>query len=205
LTFNALDYLLMLILLLGVAWGMIRGAGKLLIGLFSLYVGLVASLLLYRPLGNFFRQLLPAMSVSGSQSLAFVVLLLVLVNGFSLLTRYFATPPEERKKGSRGAVKEAVSKGGQRFLTGPLNTLLGLILGFVVTVVWLSLILGVLQFFFRSGVSFGGGAGAALRVQLDNSGLLPWFNYALEQIYWSVSIWVPGGVPDLFANLLGQS
>jgi hypothetical protein len=90
-------------------------------------------------------------------------------------------------------------------LTGPLNTLLGLILGFVVTVVWLSLILGVLQFFFRSGVSFGGGAGAALRVQLDNSGLLPWFNYALEQIYWSVSIWVPGGVPDLFANLLGQS
>jgi len=67
------------------------------------------------------------------------------------------------------------------------------------------LILAVLQFFLRSGVSFGGGAAAALRVQLNSSGLLPWFNYALQQIYWSVSIWVPGGVPSLFANLLGQS
>jgi hypothetical protein len=203
--FNALDFLLILFLFIGAAWGVMRGAGKLLIGLFSLYVGLVISLLLYQRLGNFFRQLLPEMSVSGSQSLAFVVLLLVFVNGFSFLTRYFTTPPEERKRSSRGAVEETVSRGGQRFLVGPLNTLLGLALGLVVTTVWMSLILGVVQFFFRSGVAVGGRGLGAMHVQLNNSALVPWFNYFLQRIYWSVSIWVPGEVPGLFASLLGQS
>jgi hypothetical protein len=201
--FNALDYLLIFILIVGAAWGMIRGAGRLLIGLFSLYVGLVISLLLYQPLGNFFRQLLPAMSVSGSQSLAFVVLLFVIVNGFAFLTRYFTTPPEERKLSSKGAVEETVTRGWRRFVAGPLNTLLGLGLGLIVTGVWMSLLLAVVQFFFRSGVSVGGVS--ALRVQLDNSTLIPWFNYALERIYWSVSIWMPGQMPGLFASLVGQS
>ena len=203
--FNALDYLLILFLLVGATWGMTRGAGRLLIGLFSLYVGLVISLLLYQRLGNFFRQLVPAMSASGSQSLAFVVLLLAFVNGFSFLTRYFTTPPEERKPSSRGAVEETVSRGWQRFFVGPLNTLLGLALGLIVTTVWMTLLLAVLQFFFRSGVSFGGRGLGTLHSQLNSSTLLPWFNYVLARIYWSVSIWMPSGVPDLFANLLLQS
>ena len=200
--FNALDYLLILILVVGAAWGMIRGAGKLFIGLFSLYVGLVISLLLYQPLGNFFRQLLPAMSVSGSQSLAFVVLLFVIVNGFAFLTRYFTTPPEERRPSSKGAVEETVTRGWRRFVAGPLNTLLGLGLGLIVTAVWMSLLLAVVQFFFRSGVSVGG---SALHAQLNNSTLIPWFNYVLARIYWSVSFWIPGQVPGLFASLVGQS
>jgi hypothetical protein len=203
--FNALDYLLILFLIVGAAWGMIRGAGKLIIGLFSLYVGLVISLLLYQPLGNFFRQLVPAMSVSGSQSLAFVILLFVIVNGFAFLTRYFTTPPEERKLSSKGAVEETVSRGWRRFVSGPLNTLLGLGLGLIVTVVWMSLLLAVVQFFFRSGVSVGGGGTSAFHVQLNNSTLIPWFNYVLERIYWSVSIWMPGQMPGLFASLVGQS
>jgi hypothetical protein len=196
--FNALDFLLMFFLLVGVAWGLLRGAGRLLIGLFSLYVGLVISLLLYRPLGNFFRDLLPAMSVEGSQSLAFVVLLLAFVNGLSFLTRYFSTPPEDRRRREKGELQEAVTKGGRRFLTGPLNQLLGLLVGFLVAVVWISLILGVLQFVTSAGL-YGG----ALRRQLDTSVLVPWFNYALVRIYWSVGIWVPGGAPGLFSRLLG--
>lgn len=198
--FNALDYLLIFFLVVGAAWGMMRGPGRLLIGLFSLYVGLVISLLLYRQLGDFFRGLLPAMSVSGSQSLAFVILLLAFVNGFNFLTRYFATPPEERKRKSRGEVEEVVAHSGRRFLTGPLATLLGLVVGLVVTVVWISLILAVFQFALRTGVPGGSG----LRGQLSTSTLVPWFNYILVLVYRSVSIWVPGGVPSIFANLLGQ-
>jgi uncharacterized membrane protein required for colicin V production len=203
--FNALDYLLIFFLVLGTVWGLLRGGGRLLIGLFSLYVGLVISLLLYRPLANFFRQLLPAMSVSGSQSLAFVLLLLVLVNGFSFLTRFLGTPPEERRRKPRGELEEAVAQGSRRFLTGPLNQLFGLLVGFIVTVVWISLIMAVLQFAVQAGWPAANSSRVALQGQLGSSTLIPVFNLVLERVYWSVRIWVPGEVPGLFAGLLGKS
>ena len=56
---NALDFLLIFFLVVGALWGLLRGAGKLLIGLFSLYVGLVVTLWLYRPLADFFREVVP--------------------------------------------------------------------------------------------------------------------------------------------------
>ena len=201
--FNALDYLLIFFLVMGTLWGLLRGGGRLLIGLVSLYVGLVISLLLYRPLASFFRDLLPSMSVSGSQSLAFVLLLAVLVNGFSLLTRLLSTPPEERKRKKRGELGEAVAQGSRRFLTGPLNQLFGLLVGFVVTVVWISLILAVFQFAVQSGWPAANSTRMAIQGQLGASTLVPVFNLALERIYWSVRIWVPGEVPSLFAGLLG--
>lgn len=200
--FNALDYLLVFFLLVGALWGLLRGAGKLLIGLFSLYVGLVIALWLYRPLAAFFRDLLPEMSVQGSQALAFVLILFVSVNGISYLTRVFATPPEERKRKQRSDLGEAVAEGGQRFLTGPLNQLVGLILGIIVAVVWISVILAALQFVLRSGLPVSGIG--AFRRQLEASTLVPWFNYALSLIYSAVSFWIPGGVPNIFAGLLEQ-
>jgi uncharacterized membrane protein required for colicin V production len=202
--FNALDYLLIFFLLVGALWGLLRGAGRLLIGLFSLYVGLIISLLLYRPLANFFRDLLPGMSRTGSQSLAFVFLLLALVNGFSFLTRYFATPPEERRHKERGQVQEAVAKGGQRFLAGPLNQLGGLLVGFVVTIVWISLLLAIFQFAVKAGWPAANHTRLAIQEQMGSSILVPTFNYALVRIYWSVKIWVPGDVPSIFAGLLKQ-
>ncbi len=201
--FNALDFLLIFFLMVGALWGLLRGAGKLLIGLFSLYVGLVISLWLYRPLGQFFRDLLPTMSVQGSQALAFVILLFVLVNGISFFTRFFATPPEERKRKPRGEVQEAVTKGGQRFVTGPLNQLMGLVLGIVVAIIWVSLILAVSQFVLRSGFVTGSSAGA-FRQQLDTSVLVPWSNYALTLIYMAVSFWIPGDAPNILAGFMEQ-
>jgi len=201
--FNALDSLLVFILLLGTVWGLLRGAGRLLIGLFSLYVGLILSLLLYRPLAEYFRSLLP-MSQHGSESFAFVFLLLVFVNGFSFLTRYFATPPEERRKKKKGEVQEAVVKTGRRFLTGPLSQLGGLVVGFVVTIAWLSLVLAVFQFVVKAGWPAANQTRLAIQEQLNTSFLLPWFNYALFIIYRSVKIWVPGRVPSIFAGLLEQ-
>jgi uncharacterized membrane protein required for colicin V production len=200
--FNSLDYLLVLILFIGAVWGLLRGAGKLLIGLFSLYVGLVISLLLYQPLANFFRNVLQTMSVSGSQSLAFVFLLLVSVNALSLLTRYLSTPPEERKRKKKSELQEAVTKGGRRFLTGPLNQLVGLLVGFLVTIVWISLILAVFQFAVRSGWPAANDARVAIQAQLGASTLVPVFGEALNRIYWSVSIWVPGEVPTILSGLL---
>jgi len=200
--FNMLDYLLVLVLLIGVFWGLMQGVGRLLIGLFSLYVGLVASLLLYRPLGAFFRELLPGMSVSGSQALAFVFLLLLIVNGLSLLTRFLGTPPEERKRKKKGEMQEAVERGGTRFVIGPLNALGGLLVGLVVTAVWTSLILAVLQFALRAGGPVRG-VGASFAHQLSMSALVPVFNYVLFLVYRSVSVWLPGDqIPGIFAKIL---
>lgn len=201
--FNALDFLLIFFLVVGALWGLLRGAGRLLIGLFSLYVGLVITLWLFRPLAQFFRELLPSMSIQGSQALAFVILLFVLVNGISFFTRFFTTPPEERKRKPRGEFQEAVTKGGRRFVTGPLNQLAGLVLGIVVAVIWVSLILAVSQFVLRSGFVTGSGAGA-FRQQLDTSVLVPWFGYALTLIYMAVSFWLPGDAPNILSGLTGQ-
>ena len=200
--FNALDFLLIFFLLIGALWGLLRGAGRLLIGLFSLYVGLVIALWFYRPLGQFFRDLLPAMSVQGSQALAFVILLFAIVNGISFLTRFFATPPEERRRKQRSELQETMTKGGQRFLTGPLNQLVGLLLGIVVAVIWISLILAVFQYVFRSGLPVSGAG--AFRSQLAISTLVPWFIYALLFIYSAVSFWIPGDAPNIFSGLLEQ-
>jgi len=201
--FNALDFLLIFFLVIGALWGLLRGAGRLLIGLFSLYVGLVIALVLYRPLAAFFRDLVPEMSVSGSQALAFVILLLAFVNGISFLTRYFGTPPEERRRRKRGDVQEAVAEGGMRFLTGPLNQLVGLVLGILVAIVWVSLFLAVIQTVLRAGIATGSGV-AAFRAQLQTSVLVPWFNYALALIYSAVSFWIPGDAPNILSGLLGQ-
>lgn len=201
--FNALDLLLIFFLVVGALWGLVRGAGRLLIGLFSLYVGLVIALWLYRPLAEFFRNLLPAMSVPGSQALAFVLLLFVFVNAISFITRFFTTPPEERKRKPRGALQETVTKSSQRFVTGPLNQLLGLVLGIVVAVIWVSLIVAVSRFVLRSGFVTGSGV-SAFRRQLETSVLVPWFNYALGLFYSAVSFWIPSDAPNILSGLLEQ-
>ena len=202
--FNMLDYLLLFLLVMGSLWGLLAGAGRLLVGLFSLYVGLVISLLLYQPLAGFLRDLLPGMSITGSESLAFVFLLLTFVNGLSFVTRYFGTPPEERRKKKRGRVQEAVAKEGTRFLTGPLNQLGGLVVGFVVTIVWLSIMMAVFQFAVKAGWPTANSVRAAVEQQISTSALLWMSNYALYLIYRSVSIWVPGELPSIFRGLLSQ-
>ncbi len=202
--FGALDYMLVFFLILGTVWGLLRGATRLLIGLFSLYVGLILSLWLYKPLANYLRSLLPGMSITGSEALAFVFLLLVLVNGFAFFTEYFSTPPEERRRKKRGEVQEAVAQTGRRFLTGPLSAIGGLVVGFVVTVVWISLLLAILQFVVQAEWPIANGARFTFQGELATSTLKPTFNQILTLIYRSVKIWVPGEVPSVFSGLLSQ-
>jgi uncharacterized membrane protein required for colicin V production len=202
--FGPLDFLLIFFLVLGTVWGLLRGATRLLISLFSLYVGLILSLWLYRPLANYLRSLLPSMSVNGSEALAFVFLLLVLVNGFNFFTEYFSTPPEERKRKKRGEIQEAVAQTGRRFLTGFLSQIGGLAVGFVVTVVWISLLLAILQFVAQAEWPVADGVRVIFQQQLGGSALKPTFNEILALIYRSVKIWVPGEVPSVFAGLLSQ-
>ena len=106
---NTLDLLLLVILFIGILAGFVRGAISQLVSVVSIWLGLVATLWLYKPLSE--RILQPEVSGFGiaktpADVLAFVILLLVFFNAFRLLVKYLAVPPEEkkRKKRRRGKV-----------------------------------------------------------------------------------------------------
>ncbi len=204
--FNMLDYLLVLLLLVGTFGGVMQGIGRLLIDLLSLYIGLVASLLLYRPLGQFFRELLPAMSTSGSQALAFAFLMVLIVGGLSFVGRFVSKPPEEKKRSGNQDLEFTENKRSCRDLAlRVVSQVGGLIVGFIVAVVWISLFLAVLQFLLSVGADTAvrGGAGGNIRRQLQTSALVPIFNYVVYLIYRAVRFWLPGHTtPAIFSQII---
>ncbi len=198
---NTLDLLLIVILVVGILAGFVRGALAQIISVASIWLGLVATLWLYKPLSE--RVLQPETSGFGiaktpADVLAFLILLLVFFNAFRLLVNYLAVPPEEKKKkkrkrGTVGPPEEIAPSATQRFITGPLNALGGLVMGFILTTVWLALIFGVIQFIFQptgTDVPYSGFAGG-LVTNLRTSTLLPLLNQVLAAIVQSVSLFVP--------------
>jgi hypothetical protein len=203
---NAFDYLLILILLVGAVWGALQGMGRLLIWIFSLYIALIIALLTYQPLGYFFLDLVPAFSLIGGQALAFTIVLFIVFGGTNLFVHVANIPPEERRR--RGNISFAELKHAgwqiwvQRLVIGPLTTLIGFVVGLMVTAAALSLVLGVLQFLIRAGIATGT-LSTNLRDQLHTSSLLPMFNIVLYILYRAVRIWLPGGeVPGIFSQIL---
>jgi uncharacterized membrane protein required for colicin V production len=201
--FNALDYLLVVLLLVGTFWGLMQGVIRLLTDLLGLYIGLVVTLLLYRPLAGFFQDLVPAMSNQGSQALAFGLLIMIFVNGLGLVSRFTGIPPEERKRKKKLDVEKAAAPGCERYIWGGVSQLGGLVVGFLVSVIWLSMLLAVLQFVLRTGGDSAVRASSGLRFQLQTSLLVPVFNYVVFLIYRSVRFWLPGDqVPAIFSIIL---
>ncbi|MGQ9785172.1 MAG: hypothetical protein ACUVSJ_01795 [Anaerolineae bacterium] len=203
---NAFDYLLILILLAGAMWGAFQGMGRLLIWIFSLYIALIIALVSYQPLGYFLLDLIPAFSLIGSQALAFTVVLFIVFGGTNLFVHVANIPPEERRRRGGTPFTELGDTDWRtwvhRLVVGPLTTLIGFIVGLVVTAAALSLVLAVLQFLVRGEVATDT-LGAILRDQLRTSSLLPMFNIVLYVLYRAVRIWLPGGeVPGIFSRIL---
>jgi hypothetical protein len=193
---NELDLLIALILVLGVVYGLMRGAGKQLIGLFSLWLSLIISLWLYKPLSDEIIGGVLAMSAFGRDTIAFVALMLFFSNLIGLIVRATATPPEEKKRKKVSDLEEVIEKGSQRFIFGPLNYLGGLVLGFVVTVIWLSLGLALLQF------SLSAVPESALANTVRGSQLVGIFNNTLGYVFLSVKLFIPSRLPGIFATML---
>ncbi|MCS7259704.1 MAG: hypothetical protein NZ765_02835 [Anaerolineae bacterium] len=203
---NAFDYLLIMVLLVGATWGALQGMGRLLIWIFSLYIALIIALMTYQPLGYFFLDLVPAFSLIGGQALAFTVVLFIVFGGTNVFVHLANIPPEERRRRGNISLAELRNAGWQiwmqRLLIGPLTTLIGFMVGLMVTAAALSLVLGVLQFLTFAEV-MPGTLGANLRDQLRTSSLLPMFNIVLYGLYRAVRIWLPGGeVPGIFLRIL---
>lgn len=198
---NTLDLLFIVILFVGVLAGFVRGAVSQIVSVVSIWLGLVTTLWFYKSLSE--RILQPDTSGFGMEEtaadvLSFLLLLLIFFNAFRLLVKYLAVPPEAKKKklkkrGKVGVEEEVTPSPVQRFIVGPLNALGGLAMGFILTTIWLALLLGVIQFIFQptdTSVPYSGFAAGLVR-NLRTSLLLPLLNQVLGTIVQSVSLFVP--------------
>jgi hypothetical protein len=152
-------------------------------------------------LGAFFKELLTALSQSASQGLAFIVILVVFVNALILLTRLLSTPAEDRKRKDLRDVQDIIEQDEKRKRADPLSQLGGLILGFILTLIWISLVMGVVQFILRASGQMGGG----LLNLIHTSALVPMFNLVLFFFYRAVAFWMPGESPPGIFSKIFQS
>ncbi len=198
---NSLDLILIVILFIGILLGFVRGLFPQVISAVSIWLGLVVTLWLYVPLSTQILQPKTSgfgMAKTAADTIAFIVLLLVFFNGFQLLVKYLSAPPEEKKKkkkkkGKVGPIEEPIATPTQRFITGPLNALGGMAMGFLLNTLWIALILGVLQFIFQptgTDVPYSGFSKGLVN-NLRSSALLPVFNMVLNVIMQSVDLFVP--------------
>jgi hypothetical protein len=205
---NTLDLLLLLLLFIGMMVGFVRGAVSQIVSMVAIWLGLVTTLWLYRPLSERIVQEILPMGKIGGDTLAFVFLLMVFFAGFNIIIKKLAVPPEEKKKKRRkdadDPLAEAAKTTSER-VAGCLNAVGGIAMGFLLTVLWLALLVGVLQFIFQdTGTSvpytgFSRGLVSNMRTSL----LLPWFNQVVWALAASLRFFIPKNA-DLFEIVLQQ-
>jgi hypothetical protein len=142
---------------------------------------------------------------TGSDTMAFLILFVVFFNAIRFIIKHFSTPPEERKmkkKSKDDPLAEAAKSATQRFVIGPLNMVGGSIMGIILTILWLAILLGVLQFIFQPTEVEVRGFAARMTSNLKNSALLPYFNRVLGMLVTSVNYFVPSNA-DILKKVLG--
>lgn len=202
---NTLDFLLILFLFIGMLIGLVRGVMPQVVSLMSIWLGLVVTLWLYKPFS--FRILQGVgFAKSTADTLSFLILITVFFNAVRLVVRYLTVPPEERKKKKKDPddpLAEAAKTATEKYVLGPLKALGGMVLGLVLMTLWLSLILGLLQFIFQDALFEGGAVPrTGLRNELRYSLLVDYyFNPVLWGLAQSVDFFIPKNA-DIFRSLL---
>ena len=204
-----LDLLLFLLVVGTMLWGMFRGVVRQLISLLGLYVALVASLWLYPSFAILVGALIPNLSQSGRETIAFLFLFILVSNIVSAMVRsVFVTPPEERKRKKpreEEGITDAAAKTAQRFIFAPLNLVGGMVLALISVCVWISLVTTLLRYSLAVPWLAYDGLRVFLLGGFRQSRLIPLFDAALRIIYTSVSPWVPrtgGELPAIFSGQL---
>jgi len=204
---NALDLLLLFIMLMGIVVGVLRGMLPQLFSLASIWLGLVITLWLYKPFSIYILQGLGIPSV-GSDTMSFLMLLFVFFNAIRFAIKSMSTPPEERKLKKKSKVDplaEAAKSATQRFVIGPLNLLGGGVMGFILITLWIALIIGVVQFIFQPTEAPAGqvsGFSGSMINNLTTSKLVPLFNQVLMILTQSVNWFTPRNA-DILKKVLG--
>lgn len=203
--FNTLDLLLLVFLFIGVLIGLVRGTIPQIISLVSIWLGLVVTLWLYKIFSFRILQGL-GMAKTGADTLAFIIVLIVCFQAIRLIIKMLATPPEDKRKRKKSEVDplaEAAKTATERFIVGPLNMLGGMVMGFILMALWLTLILGITQFLLQpSEVTAEVGSFAdRMAGHLSGSSLVPIFNSILWLIVRSVEFFVPANA-DIFRKVV---
>jgi hypothetical protein len=207
---NWVDLLLFLIVIGTMLWGMFRGVVRQLISLLGLYVAIVASLWLYPGLAILVGRLVPNLSQSGRETIAFLFLFILVSNIVSAMLRsVLVTPPEERKRKKpreQEGIVDAVAKTSERFIFAPLNLLGGMVFAFISVCVWVSLVTALLRYGLAVPWLAYDGVRAFVFQGLLESRLSGLFDQVLSIVYASVSPWVPrtaeGELPAIFSGRL---
>lgn len=207
-TLNEFDLLVIIFLLIGVIYGAFRGAGRQIIGLFSAWLGLIVCLWLYIP---FSRRILKGIFLKQENvesasnvvfdTFAFFMLLIV----FSAIVQFIivqTTKSPEEKTDQSG--KTFIDRANQKNTISIVNLLGGLITGFVVTAVWVSILMAPVQHALFS-MNTSSGFFIQLKSAMSTSFLVPYFKLVLGGIYASIQFFIPssGGLPVIFRSFLG--
>jgi hypothetical protein len=211
---NALDLFLIVVVFVGLIIGFIRGLAPQLVSLASIWFGLLVSLWLYRPFSNNILQgvaqkMFERNAKIGSDTLAFLIMLIICFHTIRLIVRYLTKPPEEKvqkgkkKKGVVGPVDAPPPTAMQRLVIGPLTAIGSMALGIILTVLWTSIILGAIQFF-TGAFEAGGVARPGLVGQLNSAFLVPYFNRVLRLLVLSVSLFEIWPEPNILEQVVDK-
>lgn len=204
---NAFDLLMIVFLLIGIIYGAFRGAARQLMGLFSAWLGLIICLWLYIP---FSRRILRGLFLKTTDSasannvvfdtFSFFLLVIIFATIVQLIFIYTTKSPEEKRDTSGTSFMDRAE---EKSSVSMLNVVGGLITGFIVTAVWISLFMAPTQyaiFSIRSSNNFLN----SLRVAMNTSALIPYFQIVLSWIYQSIQFFIPPtGLPVIFRGFLG--
>ena len=202
---NAFDLLLLVFLLIGVMYGALRGAGRQLMGIISAWLGLIVCLWLYIPfsrriLMGLFKNAEPSVARTAIfDTFAFIMLLIIFAGLIQFIIIQTTKSPEERTDGSG---KSFAEKANDNTTINVGKTLGGIVMGFIITTIWLSVFIAPIRFAIFNVESTNGFV-LGLRGAMNTSGLLPYLASVLRLIYVSIQLFIPPtGLPAVFSGFL---
>ncbi len=177
---NPFDVLIAFAMIAGVALGFIRGLLRMAFSVIILYIATVMAMSFYVPVGGFIRRMIPAFSEAASETLAFMLLLiLIAVLLHFLLNRTY---------------KETEWPGVRQ-----IDQLGGMVFGFLATTLWIGLVLVGIDFILGTPSPGGEAARSTLKTSFYNSNLVPIFFRFLPIAFATLKPWVPRGrLPEIF-------
>lgn len=172
---NPFDVLIVVALLAVVAFGFVRGLVRMALSLLVLYLAAVAAMTLYVPASRWLR-FVTQLPQSISQGLSFFLILVLVSAAINFVLR--RTYKETELPGVR-----------------QIDQLGGMVIGFVLGVIWIGLSILVLAFFLRTPLGHEAGVQQVMVGYFRRSSLIPVFYRVLPVAVATLRPWMPKGLP----------
>jgi uncharacterized membrane protein required for colicin V production len=176
---NPYDILIVFILLVGAAWGFVRGLVRMALSLVVLYIAAVLAMTFYDNLGRLISYMASS-PIYISEAIAFLFIMAVLVIAFNAILR--RTYRDTELPGIR-----------------QIDQLGGMIIGFVIACLWIGFGILVLAFVLGTPVTEEDSLRLNLIGYFQDSSLIPVFYNLLPVALATLRPWMPRGLPpDIF-------